>query len=359
MKQMKKLNLWMINVLLVAIYAFGLSVVTTSCGNEKDSANQEETDLYKYINAAEERESISDEERQEYAAFAWRNERSPESTMPKNFRTCMSDFKERDAHNGFDPNYIPSRKGLDSLKISASSEFSNNELDGLLDKLRTIHNGPVTIVDLRKESHGLLNGYHISEYGKNNWANIGLSREHIISEEEATIHGLVGSTITIYDLSSSNDYQPENPFTLNVTTAETEAEACAKRGVGYARFTTLDHCFPDPKSIDDFVAFVKALPANTWLHVHCAAGKGRTTLFLALYDFMRNPDVAEKDVIYRHYLQGGNFLYYQGDDPDEKEWKVELYKEKAVMIKLLYRYVQENHSKDYSVTWTKWKSQYQ
>ena len=108
-----------------------------------------------------------------------------------------------------------------------------------------------------------------------------------------------------------------------------------------------------------FVAFVKALPANTWLHVHCAAGKGRTTLFLALYDFMRNPNVAEKDVIYRHYLQGGNFLYYQGDDPDEKEWKVELYKEKAVMIKLLYRYVQENHSKDYSVTWTKWKSQYQ
>ena len=171
--------------LLVATLAFGLSAVATSCSNADDATAQEGISHYKYINAAEERESVSDEQRQEYAVFAWRNERSPESTMPKNFRTCMSDFKECDAHNGFDPDYIPSRKGL---------------------------------------------------------------------------------------------------------------------------------------------------------------------------DFMRNPDVAEKDVIYRHYLQGGNFMYYQGDDPDESEWKIELAKEKAEMMKLLYRYVQENHSKGYPVTWTEWKS---
>ena len=49
-------------------------------------------------------------------------------------------------------------------------------------------------------------------------------------------------------------------------------------------------------------------------------------------------------------------MYYQGDDPDESEWKIELAKEKAEMMKLLYRYVQENHSKGYPVTWTKWKN---
>ena len=43
-----------------------------------------------------------------------------------------------------------------------------------------------------------------------------------------------------------------------------------------------------------------------------------------LYQYL---NAAEKDVVYRHYLQGGNFMYYQGDDADEKAWKVPLYKE--------------------------------
>jgi hypothetical protein len=97
--------------------------------------------------------------------------------------------------------------------------------------------------------------------------------------------------------------------------------------------------------MDDFIAFARNLPADTWLHFHCQAGKGRTTLFLVVYDFLRNPDVAEKDVVYRHYLQGGNFMYYQGDDADEKAWKVPLAKEKAAMVPLVYQYIQENLTK--------------
>ena len=333
------------NTILLLVIAFGFAFTATSCSNVDNYSLDENSELYQYLNAAEEREDVTPEERQEYAFYAWRMERKNVAGMPKNFRTCQSDFKECEPHNGFDPDYIPSRKGLDELKVSASSDFSDAELDSLVTEIRKLHDGPITVIDLRKESHALLNGYHVSQYGKYNWANIGLARETIIA----------GQQLTMYELSSKNDYEPDDPITIDVTSAETEAEACAKRGLGYQRFTALDHCFPDPCSIDDFIAFARNLPADTWLHFHCQAGKGRTTLFLVVYDFLRNPDVAEKDVVYRHYLQGGNFMYYQGDDPGEKPWKVPLAKEKAAMVPLVYRYIQENQPKGFPLTWKQWK----
>ena len=71
-----------------------------------------------------------------------------------------------------------------------------------------------------------------------------------------------------------------------------------------------------------------------------------------LYQYL---NAAEKDVVYRHYLQGGNFMYYQGDDADEKAWKVPLAKEKAVMVPLVYQYIQENLPKGFPLTWKQWK----
>ena len=342
---------------LTLVIAFNLGFTATSCSNKDNysCSHDEDWELYQYLNAAEEREDVTPEERQEYAFYAWRMERENVAGMPKNFRTCQSDFKECEAHNGFDPDYVPSRKGLDELKVSASSDFSDAELDSLVTEIRKLHDGPITVIDLRKESHALLNGYHVSQYGKYNWANIGLSRETIIAQEDEVFHGLMGQQLTMGEMSSKNDYEPVNPITIDVTSAETEAEACAKRGLGYQRFTALDHCFPDPRSMDDFITFARNLPADTWLHFHCQAGKGRTTLFLVVYDFLRNPDVAEKDVVYRHYLQGGNFMYYQGDDADEKAWKVPLAKEKAAMVPLVYQYIQENLPQGFPLTWKQWK----
>ena len=313
---------------------------------------------YTYLNAAEEREGIGPEDRQEYAAYTWRLERKNKDSLPSSFRTCMSDFKKRDSHNGYDPNYEPSRQGLDQLKISASSDFSEKELDALVAEIRKIHSGPITIVDLRAESHGLLNGYHVSRYGKNNWESIGLKKEDIMAAEAELFHSSVGKQVEVAELSSSTGYKPVNPIQLDVTTGETEAEACAKRGLGYLRLTILDHCFTDPQNLEDFIAFVQDLPSDTWLHFHCQAGKGRTTMYLVFYDFLRNPDVAEKDIIYRHYKQGGNFMYYQGDDPDESAYKVELSKEKAEMIPLVYKYIQENLATGFKVSWSQWKAQF-
>ncbi len=305
---------------------------------------------YTYLRAAEERETVTAAQREEYAAAGWRLERRDREKLPDNFRTCRDTFRRRDAVPGYDPDFVPTRKGLDELKVSASSDFSAGELDAVIAEIRKVHDGPITVVDLRKETHGLLNGNHVSRYGKQNWDNIGRGREEIISEEEAMLHGTVGTQVDFGGRPGGRSN------TLDITSAQTEAELCASRGIGYFRLTVLDHCFSDPESIDEFIAFVRNLPSDTWLHVHCQGGVGRTNMYLVFYDFLRNPDVPEKDVIYRHFNQGGNFMYYKGDKPGEAAYKVPLAQEKAEMIPLVYKYIQEQQPKGFKRTWTQWKA---
>ena len=306
---------------------------------------------YTYLKAAEERETVTAAQREEYAAYVWRFERMDRAALPDGFRTCRDEFKRRSDIPGYDPDFVPTRKGLDELKVSASSDFSAGELDAVIAEIRKVHDGPITVVDLRKETHGLLNGNHVSRFGKQNWDNIGLGREEIIAAEEAMIHATVGTQV---EVGSTRPGGRTN--TLDVTSAQTEAELCASRGIGYFRLTVLDHCFSDPESIDEFIAFVRNLPEDTWLHVHCQGGVGRTNMYLVFYDFLRNPDVPEKDVIYRHFNQGGNFMYYKGDKPNEEAYKVPLAQEKAEMIPLVYKYIQEQQPKGFKLSWTQWKA---
>ena len=318
-----------------------LALLATSCSHQ----------YYTYLKAAEERESVTPAQREEYAAFTWRMERPDRDGLPSGFRTCQDEFRKRSATPGYDPDFVPTRQGLDELKISASSDFSSKELDALVAEIRKHHDGPITVVDLRNETHGLLNGNHVSLYGKQNWDNIGLSREQIVEAEKQIIHGTVGKEIEAGGTSANS-----RKTKIDVTTAETEAEACAKRGIGYFRLTVLDHCFSDPRSIDDFIAFVQTLPENTWLHFHCQAGMGRTNMYLVFYDFLRNPDVPEKDIIYRHFNLGGNFMYYKGDKENEEEYKVPLAQEKAEMIPAVFTYIKDQQPKGYKLTWTQWKA---
>ena len=128
----------------------------------------------------------------------------------------MSEFVERDLLNGYDPDYEPSRKGLDQLKASASYDFGALQLDTLVKEIRKLHSGPITIVDLRNETHGLINGYHVSIYGKQNWANIGLSRETILAEEADLIHNTVGQQLSTVVLDKATTISPLIPSNLTL-----------------------------------------------------------------------------------------------------------------------------------------------
>lgn len=336
--------------------------VQIACSSDEDNTPEGEAKpAYKYLHYADARDNMGADERAQYAAYCWRLERKNKLQEPKNWRTCLGEFHESEESALFpDPDYTPSTQGLRELNISGSSDLSAKEMDWVKTEIQKLTDGPIYIIDVRGESHGLINGQHVSRYGANNWGNVGKTHAQIIAEEAAEIHATLRQTIDIYSLSKDDNYQPveSGRNVTEVTSAQTEEEACKERGLGYARFTVPDRAFPGDSELEAFVNFVKSLPANAWLHFHCQAGAGRTTQYMIFYDMMRNPSLSIKDITYRQCLLGGNYLLYDGTAPGEDPVKAELCAEKAQMITLFYDYIQQNHATGYKTKWGQWKRQF-
>ena len=83
-----------------------------------------------------------------------------------------------------DPDTVPDEKGMDTLNISGSAQFSEDQFRALAEQLRVFANGKdIYVVDCRIEDHALLNGISISWYGDHNWANMGMSLEEAEKDE--------------------------------------------------------------------------------------------------------------------------------------------------------------------------------
>ena len=346
-----------------AVMLFTMAGVFTACSDKDDnsSGGDVEKPVYKYLFYADARDNMSADARAQYAAYCWRLERKDKQQEPKNWRTCQGELSANEESELFpDPDYQPSTKGLRGLNISGSSDLSAKEMDWVKAEIQKLTDGPIYIIDVRAESHGLINGMHVSRYGANNWGNVGKTHAQIVADEADDIHATLGQSIDIYSLSKDDNYQPTESGrnTVEVTSAQTEEEACKERGLGYARFTVPDRAFPGDSELEAFVTFVGTLPANAWLHFHCQAGAGRTTQYMIFYDMMRNPDLPLKDIAYRQCLLGGNYLLYDGSAPGEDPVKAELCAEKAQMIPLFYEYIQQNYATNFQTKWGQWKRQF-
>ena len=76
--------------------------------------------------------------------------------MPKNFRKSSNLINIQNNKN-------LNISGLDTLNISGSQQFSEYNLPLVINSIET--SLPITVIDLRQESHGFINGYPVS------WAN--------------------------------------------------------------------------------------------------------------------------------------------------------------------------------------------
>lgn len=292
--------------------------------------------------------------RTKYDGYIWRLDAKDRDQLPRRFRTANSAFRSdvdvKKTGKGF--TMPPSRKGLDRLNISGSAEFSVGEFKKLVSVLKKQAKGPIYIVDLRQETHGIFNGNAVSWFGARDWGNIGKNKNDVLKDEMRRLCAAKGKSLIVTMLDEGKKSIDPKPMKIN--SVMSERQLVEQNGLYYYRIAATDHIWPSPENIDDFISFIGTLPDHAWLHFHCRAGKGRTTIYMAMYDMMKNPDISLEDILSRQYLLGGNYIAYEMNKPKQNQWKAAYYHEKAAMIAKFYQYVQETHANHFTMRWSRW-----
>jgi protein-tyrosine phosphatase len=232
------------------------------------------------------------------------------------------------------------KKGLENLYSSGSASPS---LDNMLWLKKAYgKNHSVYLIDLRQETHLLVNSLPVSIFYKQDAINWGKMPSQIDTEEESWSKQLAqANQVTINTLSKSNAEfkSPKDPITLPIKTMYTEAQAARIAGLGYYRLYVPDYHPPTPAQVDYFISIVHALPLNAWLHFHCAAGKGRTTTFMVMRDMLVNAkQLPLEDIVTRQASIGGIDLF-NASKSSLYPWKSAYHAARRDFLKLFYRYV--------------------
>src|SRR5881296_4452618 len=109
------------------------------------------------------------------------------NALPRNFRTTNDPLEQNKGET-------PSTTGLSDLRASGSGEFTPESLKLVLTRTR----GPVTVFDLRQETHIFVNDLPVSWYASRDWANVGRGQSAIEADEAARVQSLKpGSKIDV------------------------------------------------------------------------------------------------------------------------------------------------------------------
>ena len=260
--------------------------------------------------------------------------------------------------------------GLAELNISGSSQFSEMSLDALI---KRIGKKKITIVNLKQEDGGFLEpeqgkGAIAFSYlmsmpwwtGENPAGN--RTVEQIEQSEERKMQQIMeGRTFTLYGTSDS--YAPTDTHQLLykidmvAKRAFTEKTLAAEKGLGYIRIPDKKFGNMEFEHVDMFVDFVKRLPAGEWVHFHCKKGQSRTTLFMIMYDMMRNAEkVSVDDLIKRHGPMGlgGADLFGL---PAKTDWDHSFKKGWKEFLCQFHAYVKDNKQSGFEKSWTVWAAE--
>ena len=264
------------------------------------------------------------------------------SYLPDNFRTAQSIYKSADKN-------VPSREGLDKLRLSGSSFFAKKEFKEMM---KYLPKEDVVILDLRNESHGYINDNAVSWYSRYKTINKCLNAAQIDKREHELLNNALNSKNI--DIAIQNKDKSVKAFiNEKVDSVMTEKEFVESQGVKYHRIPVVDYSAPTAQNADDFLAFYKSLPKNAWIHAHCEAGVGRTTIFLSMIDMLNNADKLSYDeIMSRQVLLGGEDVRKSSSsDP----YKKANYPKRAAFTKHFYDYVKANP--DLKMSYSAWAQQ--
>jgi Inositol hexakisphosphate len=232
--------------------------------------------------------------------------------------------------------------GLRDLRASGSGEFTPASLKLVLARTR----GPVTVFDLRQETHIFVNNLPVSWYSSRDWSNVGRSRSDIEADEAGRVASLKGGSkldvrpghLVKHGNGNANSLSPQQ---VTVERASVERGIVQTAGTSYVRITVTDHARPLDDEVDRFILAVRDLPQNAWAHFHCEAGLGRTTTFLVLYDMLRNANrVSLEDIVQRQKILSHGYDVLYPDEPGN--WKAPYAAQRAEFVRAFYDYARAN-----------------
>lgn len=197
----------------------------------------------------------------------------------------------------------------------------------------------IYVVDLRQESHGFLNGIPVSWHGEKNAANAGLGAQAVQQDEQKRLAATVGTQITAVPMGKHDTSLGLAPFDEVVASAQTERSVAEAAGFSYVRIAAQDMVAPSPRAVDEFVAFYRTLPKDAWLYLHCHAGHGRTTTFLALTALLKDPSLTADEVITREKDLGGADLSTG---------------ERCTLLKNFEEYARETRDSGFALPYSSW-----
>jgi hypothetical protein len=266
------------------------------------------------------------------------------NALPRNFRTAQSEFKKMPTNQ-----VMTSREGLENLRLSGSSYFSKNEFREMLKQLPK---NDLVILDLRAESHGYINEIGVSWYTAYKAVNRGMSAKQIGAVEMEALNAVLHKTIPVAIL--NDDKSIASKDALYADQVMTEKEFVESQGVRYYRIPVADYDAPSDANIDRFLKFYRKLAANTWIHIHCEAGEGRTTTFMSMIDMLHNAEnLSYDEIMTRQVLLGGQDLRSAtAKDPVKKEG----YLRRALFTKHFYDYVKANP--ELVKSWNQWAKEH-
>ena len=229
---------------------------------------------------------------------------------------------------------LPMRlRDIPTLNISGSAQFTK---DQLLNLKNSINKDNICIVDLRQESHGMINDLAISFLNPYKDLNNGFTTEQTIKAENSLLNKIkIGNTIQLYKHTGIFIKDITVDFISNESQLVTEAD------MQYKRFAVKDNSAPTPDIVDEFVEFIKNKPDDIHLHFHCAAGKGRTTSFMVMYQAMKNNSnlTLEQLLSYQYNIGGANLH----DNNIQYNF-----------LEDFCNYVQKNKDSNYSISYSQW-----
>lgn len=258
-----------------------------------------------------------------------------DQVIPRNFRMTADPIGSHENIN---------LTGFQNLNASASGQFSAKSLEKVFE---TIPNDKIYIVDLRQESHGFLNGIAVSWWGEKNWANQNRTPAEIEADERDKLASVQDKDLILII--------GNKPKVVHVDESISEEELVHSLGFWYQRIYAPDHLKPTDENVDHFIQFVRNIPEDSWLHFHCAAGMGRSSTFMVMYDMMRNAkNVSYEDILKRQNLIGGKDFITMPTESEEG-WKYEGAIERIEFLENFYHFCLENQNLEKS--WSSWSSQ--